>query len=303
MTAFLMTWTEKGWPHENILRMLQTIASTGSVDEPWRIKAHRRAKIGDRVWVLKQGAGPKGIFGIGEISGIPFRSTENGLDRWRVPVRINRLVDPRKHILIGEPELSRILENKVRAQASGEPISESQDAALYAAFQFQAEAKFGGSPPAMWWSGAPNLDQLEEKVARDFNPTNIKDAREKVLASIVRRRGQKAFRNTLLVAYEGKCAITNCQIPELLDAAHIHPYKGEETNDVRNGILLRTDLHTLFDLGLIAIDTASWSVVIAKRLAETNYGQFEGRKFRRPKEFSKQPSIEALNQHRTETRL
>ncbi|WP_336979879.1 HNH endonuclease signature motif containing protein [Altererythrobacter fulvus] len=56
-----------------------------------------------------------------------------------------------------------------------------------------------------------------------------------------------------MVAYEGRCAISGCDVREVLEAAHIMPYLGEETNDVRNGLLLRADLHTLFDLGLLKI--------------------------------------------------
>jgi hypothetical protein len=69
MTAFLMTWKESGWPHENVVRMIQRLEELGYVDEPWRIFANKMAKPGDRVWVLKQGRGPKGIFGRGTITG------------------------------------------------------------------------------------------------------------------------------------------------------------------------------------------------------------------------------------------
>jgi TPR repeat protein len=65
MTAFLLTWKETGWPHENIVRMVATLEAQGHVDEPWRVAAQNMAKPGDRVWVLKQGRGPKGIFGVG----------------------------------------------------------------------------------------------------------------------------------------------------------------------------------------------------------------------------------------------
>jgi hypothetical protein len=37
MTAFLLTWKETGWPHENIVRMVATLDEQGHVDEPWRI--------------------------------------------------------------------------------------------------------------------------------------------------------------------------------------------------------------------------------------------------------------------------
>lgn len=150
---------------------------------------------------------------------------------------------------------------------------------------------------------SPVFDKAEAlaNAAGAFNPTGIEDAREKVLASIVRRRGQTAFRNKLLAAYGGKCAITGCAIPELLDAAHIYPYKGAETNDVRNGLLLRTDIHTLFDLGLIAVDTETWTVIVAKRLDGSEpYSNIPNRGLKVPDDASTRPSVEALDWHRGE---
>ncbi len=48
-------------------------------------------------------------------------------------------------------------------------------------------------------------------------------------------------------AYGGRCAVTNCDIEDVLEAAHISPYNGPSTDQVYNGLLLRTDIHTLFD--------------------------------------------------------
>ncbi len=81
-----------------------------------------------------------------------------------------------------------------------------------------------------------------------FDLSEISDARERTLSAIVRRRGQPAFRRRVLAAYNGRCAITRCPLDYVLDAAHIVPYKGPKTHHVGNGLLLRTDLHTLFDL-------------------------------------------------------
>jgi predicted restriction endonuclease len=68
---------------------------------------------------------------------------------------------------------------------------------------------------------------------------------------IVECQGQPAFWDALLQAYERQCAITGCTVLQILEAAHIMPYMGKPTNRVDNGLLLRSDLHTLFDLGLI----------------------------------------------------
>ena len=62
------------------------------------------------------------------------------------------------------------------------------------------------------------------------------------------RQGQPQFRKSLLTAYRSRCAITGTAVESVLEAAHIWPHKGEQTNEVWNGLLLRADLHTLFDL-------------------------------------------------------
>lgn len=130
-----------------------------------------------------------------------------------------------------------------------------------------------------------------------FEPSNIIDGRQRVIGQIVRRRGQPEFRKKLLIAYEDRCAISNCDLVEALEAAHIVPYRGPETNDVRNGLLIRSDLHTLFDLGLIAVDE-SMSLVLSPKLQATSYSELTGRRLSLPKNPSLWPSPEALRYHR-----
>lgn len=137
----------------------------------------------------------------------------------------------------------------------------------------------------------------------EFDPANIDDARKKVMRAIAVRRGQRAFREALLQAYDYRCAITNCSIIDLLEAAHIHPYRGEDTNRVDNGLLLRTDIHTLFDCGLLAIDPESMCVVVADPLKSTEYGDLDGTALRRPQSPETAPSKKALQSHREEAKL
>jgi hypothetical protein len=130
-----------------------------------------------------------------------------------------------------------------------------------------------------------------------FDPDNVLEARERILTAIVRRHGQPAFRRQLLRAYAGQCAISGCTVEAVLDAAHIVPYKGPETNHPANGLLLRTDLHTLFDLGLVAVDTETMRVFIAPSLAGTCYQQYNGKQLCLPSDPISHPSREALGQH------
>lgn len=144
------------------------------------------------------------------------------------------------------------------------------------------------------------LDQAaaEAESAGAFDPANIGDARKKTLAAIVRRQGQPAFRRALLAAYGGCCAVTGTATAEVLEAAHIVPYQGPETNQVSNGLLLRADLHTLFDLGLIAVNEATFELIISTRLQGTDYAKWAGRRLRLPSAIGERPSIAAICAHR-----
>lgn len=93
------------------------------------------------------------------------------------------------------------------------------------------------------------LDDLES-----FDPTDLEDGRRRINRMVVLRQGQRAFRDALMDAYGRRCAITGCTIGDILEAAHISPYLGAHTNHVTNGLLLRADIHTLFDRGVIKVD-------------------------------------------------
>jgi hypothetical protein len=131
-------------------------------------------------------------------------------------------------------------------------------------------------------------------VVEHFDPNNIEDARRFTLAVIHRRQGQQRFRQKLITAYGGKCAISGCDVEPLLDAAHIVPYRGPETNKVQNGLLLRTDLHTLFDLGLLTIDPSTFAVKMAASITQPDYVGLSGSRLRLPADPNERPSEEAL---------
>jgi hypothetical protein len=183
MTSFLLTWKESGWPHENIVRMANDIEANGHVDEPWRIAAHKLAKDGDRVWVLRQGRGPRGMFGVGEITGPPVRGEAgNGKIQWMAPVRFSAFVDPKQRLLIGEKTVSSILRpNQLNAQASGYPLDDEQSNALDAALVSTPITTLGGAGD---WTPA-EIDAIvtdyfsmldEELAGRAFSKTEHRNA-------------------------------------------------------------------------------------------------------------------------------
>ena len=129
------------------------------------------------------------------------------------------------------------------------------------------------------------------------------DARRRVLAAIVRRQGQGAFRQQLLLAYEGRCAVTGCDVEAALEAAHIEPYQGPHSNDMANGLLLRADVHTLFDLGYLAVDVATMTICLAPHLMDSAYELLAGAPVRLPAQGYARPSATALEHHRAWTGL
>lgn len=150
---------------------------------------------------------------------------------------------------------------------------------------------------------ASEIEFLEGRIKKDdpeanvFNPSSVIDARERILAQIVRRRGQSEFRNSLIEAYAGCCAITGCNVSEALEAAHITPYKGAATNALANGILLRADLHTLFDLGLISVSPETFRVVVAYKLRCSPYSELHDVPMRLPLGMDKEVLAHALAAH------
>jgi hypothetical protein len=128
--------------------------------------------------------------------------------------------------------------------------------------------------------------------------SNMEDARQAVLRAIVIRQGQAKFRKELLEVYKYQCVISEYNVVPALEAAHIWPYMGTYTNHPSNGLLLRADLHTLFDLDLITIDT-SMTVLVSPSLNGSRYQEFDGKKINPPDDIRKRPDQQALEWRRT----
>ena len=70
--------------------------------------------------------------------------------------------------------------------------------------------------------------------------------------------------------------VSGCGIVDLLEAAHIAPYRGPEYNHLENGLLLRADIHTLFDLNLLRIEPGSLKVMFHPVALDGDYNHLEG---------------------------
>jgi putative restriction endonuclease len=84
---------------------------------------------------------------------------------------------------------------------------------------------------------------------------------------VLPRLGQGSFRVVVADAYNRLCAFTRSPVLHVLDAAHIKPFAQEGPNDVQNGMLLRQDVHTLFDRGYITV-TPEYRVEVSRRIKD-----------------------------------
>jgi len=141
-------------------------------------------------------------------------------------------------------------------------------------------------------------ESVEAERSGQFDPESIEDARKRIRAGIILRQGQHSFRTALMKAYGSRCAMSDCDCPNALEAAHIHPYRGDETNHVTNGLLLRADLHTLFDLGKISVDPKNYTIIVSDTLRNTVYGKLHGADLHVPKNSAHRPNMDVLKKHR-----
>jgi putative restriction endonuclease len=102
------------------------------------------------------------------------------------------------------------------------------------------------------------------------------DEQERPFEAIRMRRGISAFRDKLISRYGARCMISGCNVLALLEACHVGRYQGPEDNHPANGILLRSDLHTLFDLDLIGLNPTDMEVTIHADLLGTEYEKLAG---------------------------
>jgi hypothetical protein len=132
-----------------------------------------------------------------------------------------------------------------------------------------------------------------------FDPWAIEDRRLSVESSAAVRPRQASFADELWNLYGG-CAITGLDLREAVDAAHIVDYFGDDADVPQNGILLRADLHRLYDRGLLDLvfESDSLTIRIADRLRGRGYDDLHGQTLRLPEDRSLWPAEEAITWHR-----
>jgi putative restriction endonuclease len=125
-----------------------------------------------------------------------------------------------------------------------------------------------GTGVSLWQDVRERLDRTKVK---NIGPATIAAQErgrygEPVLVSP--RLGQGSFRLLVTDAYGYRCAMTSERTLPVLEAAHIRPYSEGGEHALSNGLLLRSDLHTLFDMGYVSVDPKTrpfWLVTESKR--------------------------------------
>jgi len=116
------------------------------------------------------------------------------------------------------------------------------------------------------------------------------------------RLGQGAFRLIVTDIYDRRCVMIGERTLPVLEAAHIKPYGLGGPHQPENGLLLRSDLHTLFDQGYMTVDADELKVVVSGRIREEfengrDYYQLHGKAIRLPRDGSSLPLREYLEFH------
>ncbi len=98
------------------------------------------------------------------------------------------------------------------------------------------------------------LARVEERLADKAGSHAIQETIARYgITETTYRLGQGGFRVLVTDAYQRRCAITGESTLPVLEAAHIKPYGTDGPHDIRNGLLLRSDMHKLFDQGLLTV--------------------------------------------------
>jgi putative restriction endonuclease len=119
------------------------------------------------------------------------------------------------------------------------------------------------------------------------------------------RLGQGLFRLVVTDAYGSRCAFTGERTLPVLDAAHIRPFYLHQRHEVSNGLLMRSDLHRLFDGGYVTVDPVDRRILVSERIREEfsngkEYYRLHGQPIREPELHAYQPATANLEYHASE---
>jgi putative restriction endonuclease len=154
----------------------------------------------------------------------------------------------------------------------------------------RAGARSGRSAPSLL--APPRKDRISDAVMASGYGSPV---------AIRPRLGQRSFRVVILDSYGRRCAITNEKTLPALEAAHIREYHDVQEHAINNGILLRADIHKLFDSGYVTV-TPEYQFEVSRRIKEEfengrDYYALHGSRIRLPNDIAHRPAVESLIWH------
>jgi hypothetical protein len=167
----------------------------------------------------------------------------------------------------GEPILTALIVDKETLRCSDGLADE------FGVVDDQAERRRLYEYWALPTGGAGNITEPAATLPTT-DPDSLEE-RAKRFAQVEVRTQQGAFRKAVFLACGGSCVVSGCRIPEALEAAHLEGRNWRDgQNAASDGILLRRDLHALYDAGLLSF-TEDMQVRLSPAIRE-HYGAFEG---------------------------
>lgn len=291
---------EPSWKR-NVRNVLQRAKQAGTLVnfayDAWRLPTpHPYSELDETsAWEEVRNAGEKAL-----AHGVVYQSTKQG-HRYRVMeagsarLLIERLDSPGpEKVTAGEVQRAARYLNAAGGRVGRQTLSRTVAKEVSIVFLH----------PRLTWSedndwievvGAESPVEAAKPVYQDFGEAPDDDPARLALFARRVRRGQPKFRRNLLRLYGGRCAVSGWGPESVLEAAHILLHAHSGLNHKDNGILLRADLHSLFDDGLLRIDPSSLSIVMHPSLAGTPYWTLHGTTLR-PREDASQPSRKYLDQ-------
>lgn len=261
----------------------------------WDLRTKRSIEAGDLVYFWQSGKSFAGrVRATTDVYDIQPGMTPGPWDDWPGPYHSRfdfEVLDPEP---VAEPKWG-----EVQAQVS---VKQGPNwAPRYTSADDEAVVASYFSPNVSGSSLEDQMKGLLEDAGIDIPETDLEgmtdDQRTLAKKLVKLREGQQKFRADLIKAY-GACAVTGTSVPRALDAAHISDYLGKQTQVVSNGILLRSDLHRLFDSKQVTVTAEDGYVfLVSPDLADSPYAALDGQAIQVPPIESQKPSRDLLRKH------
>jgi len=150
------------------------------------------------------------------------------------------------------------------------------------------------------WTEVQLRAHMKPTISQE-HPSSIDGSRYGPPVQITPRLGQGSFRVIVTDAYHRKCAVTAERTLPALDAVHIKPFGRNGPHQVNNGVLLRSDIHRLFDIGYVTISRDN-QFLVSRKIREDyengrDYYEMHGRILHLPGQQSLRPAKEFINWH------